>query len=51
MNGKHPINSIAASVRLMPYIEGYKLLNNNDILYSDHRSYLIDVNLEEYFDD
>ena len=37
VNGKRPIDSIAVSVGLMPCIEGYKLLNNNDILYSNHR--------------
>jgi len=51
VNSRHPIDSIAASAGIMQYIEGCKLLNNNDILYSDHRSYIIDVNLEEYFND
>ena len=30
-------------------IEGYVLLETNEIFISDYRSYLFDINFEEYF--
>ena len=51
INGSQPIDSIAASFGIMQHIEGCQLLGNNDILYSDHRAYIIDANFEEYFND
>ena len=33
----------------MDYVDGCKLLGNNDIVESEHRSYVIDVALEDYF--
>ena len=35
----------------MNYIDGYKLLDYNDIVESDHKGYLIDVAIEDYFSD
>ena len=43
------IDSIAVTNGILEYVEGYKLLGNNDIAYSDHRAYVVDIALEEYF--
>ena len=51
INRSWPIDSIAITVGILEYVEGSKLLGNNDVVFSDHRLYLIDVNLEEYFND
>ena len=49
--GSKPINSIAATNRIMNYIEGSKLMNYNDIVELDHHTYMIDADIEEYFKD
>ena len=43
------IDSIAISINLLQVIEGSKLLESNDIIAADHHSYVIDINLEDYF--
>jgi len=35
--------------RVINFIEGCELINYNQIIESDHRGYLIDINLEQYF--
>ena len=45
------IDSIALSEGIMEYEEGTKLLEYNNIVFADHRAYLLDVNMEEYFDE
>ena len=47
--GSQTIDSIAASEGVMEYVEGSKLLDFNDIVFTDHRRYITDVNIEEYF--
>ena len=44
-----PIDSIAVSSGIMSYIEGCKLTNYNEIVEIDHRGYIIDVAMEDYF--
>lgn len=34
----------------MEYIEGSKLVDYSEIVESDHRGYVIDVAMEEYFE-
>jgi len=51
IRGSSPIDSIALSSRIMDYVEGVQLMNQNDFVMSDHRSYLLDLNVEEYFED
>jgi len=51
VNGSHPIDSIAATREISDYIEGCQMVDNNDIIYTDHRGYLVDINLEDYFND
>ena len=48
-NGSKPIDSIAASNGMMEHVEGCQLLNRNDIVESDHRGHVIDVDTEECF--
>ena len=33
----------------MKYVEGYKVKNYNDIVETNHRGYIIDIAMEEYF--
>ena len=44
-----PINLIAITPNIMECIEGYKLLEANEVMIMDHRSYLVDINFECYF--
>ena len=50
IRGLFPIDSIALSSGIMSYIEEVKLMDQNDFVILDHKSYLIDANLEDYFD-
>ena len=49
MNGIKVIGTIAASYSLIEYVKGCKLLEYNEIMVSDHRVHVIDMNLEDYF--
>ena len=51
IHGSNPIDSLATSQGIIDYIDRCKLLSNNDIIELDHYSYIIDVALEDYFDD
>ena len=51
VNGSRPIDAVHASNGIMEYAEGCKILSNNAILKSDYRSYLVDIALDEYFED
>ena len=44
-----PIDSIAVSPEILEFIEGCALLNHNEIILSDHRVYIVDFNVKEYF--
>ena len=48
-NGSTPIDSITVSEGIMECIEGAKLINHNDIFFSNHRACIIDFNVEEHF--
>ena len=50
-NGSKPINSIAATSGILEFIDGCELLGYNEVVETDHRSYVIDISLEEYFND
>jgi len=47
----NPIDSLAVSIGIIQYIDGCKILGYNEIAESDHKSYLVDISLEEYFQD
>ena len=51
VHGSNPIDTFAASEGLIDYVEGVKLVPHNEIVNSDHRAYIVDVNVEEYFND
>jgi len=51
VHGSSPIDAIYASNGIMEYVDGCKILDNNEIVEADHRGYLIDIALEEYFED
>jgi len=46
-----PINSIAATHGILEFIEECKLLPYNEVIFSDHRAYVVNINLEEYFNE
>ena len=50
-NGSRTIDSLAATTRLMEYVEGCEWLGCNDVVESDHRSYLIEIAIEDYFNE
>ena len=50
-NGSKPIDSIAATSGILEFIDGCELLGYNEVVETDHRSYVIDISLEEYFND
>ena len=49
-NGSKPIDSIAATSRIVEYAEESELISYNNIAETEHRVYMIDVNAEDYFD-
>ena len=50
ISGSQPIDSIVATLFIMNCIKRCKLLDANEVLLTDHRLYLIDINLERYFE-
>ena len=51
MNGSKVIDSVAASCRVIEYIEEWKLLASNEVVYSNHYLHVFDVLIEDYFDE
>jgi len=49
INGSSPIDSIAATTNILQIVEGCKLLEANEVILNDHRSYAVDFNFEKYF--
>jgi len=43
------IDIIAASTNLLEFIDGYSIVDFNQIIITDHRGFLVDVNLEDFF--
>lgn len=48
--GSKSIDSVVATLNILQCVEGSKLLEINEVVRIDCRSYLIDINLEMYFD-
>ena len=48
--GLRAIDSIAVSSGVMSYIEGSKLVEYSDAVESNHRGYIADVAMEDYFE-
>ena len=51
ITGSKLINSIAVLNNLIEYIEGCKLIKAREILIDNYRLYIIDLNLERYFNE
>ena len=51
INSSKCIDSIAIMVNLLDYIEGSILLESYELIPLDHHRYIIDLNLEDYFED
>ena len=51
VRGSKLIDTIAASHGIMEYVEGSILLEYNELIFTDHRAYIVDLNLEDYFED
>ena len=51
VHGSSPINAAHASSRILEHVNGYKMLTNNEIVESDHKGYLIDIPLDDYFEE
>ena len=49
--GLNCTDGIFIAEEMIEVIEGSKLLEVNEIVVTDHRSYIIDINLKEYFQD
>ena len=50
-NGSKPIDTIAATEGIIEHVDGCKLFSHAEVVISDHRPCVIDVNLEEYFNE
>ena len=48
--GSKSIDSVVVTLNILQCVEGSKLLEINEVVRIDCRSYLIDINLEMYFD-
>ena len=44
------IDSIAMSYDLLEFVKGCRLYEINEIINTDYRSYIIDLNIEKYFE-
>ena len=51
IRGSKYIDSAVMTQNLLDFVEGSKLLEANEVTISDHRALLIDINLEEYFEE
>ena len=51
VHGSCPIDSLAVSEELIEFMEGLKLITHNEIVLSDYRAFIIDINFEDYFND
>ena len=47
--GSEPIDLVAAITNIFQIVEGYKLMERNNIIITDYRSCMIDFNFKEYF--
>ena len=51
VRGSKPIDTIAVSHGMLEHVEGHRLMECKEIILIDHRSHLIDLNLEGHFKD
>ena len=48
-HGSLAIDIVTMSTNLIEHVDGSKLINFSDIIITDHRGFLIDMNLEDFF--
>jgi len=51
IHGSSAIDSVAVLEGLIEFVEGSLLVPNNEIVNTNHRAYIIDINLEDYFNE
>ena len=51
VRGSNAIDNVAALEGLIEFVEGLLLTPNNEITNTDHRACIIDMNLEEHFNE
>lgn len=49
INSSKCIDTILASTGLIEYLDRYRLIDFNNTLFTDHREYIINIALEDYF--
>ena len=49
VRGSSAIDSVVMSEGLLDFVEELLLVSNNEIINTDHRACIVDINLEEYF--
>ena len=49
IRGSKLIDTIAISNRIIQCVEGCKSIDKNSIILSNHRAYLVNINLKKYF--
>ena len=47
--GPKCIDSIATTLTIIQYVEGSVLKERNEIINTDYRAFIVDINLEDYF--
>ena len=50
-NGTEWVDSITRTDDILKWIKESRLCKNNEVFDTDHRLYIIDINLEQYFDE
>ena len=48
--GTKCMDMITTTLDLIKYVDGYRIVNFNDIIITNHRGFIIEFNLEEYFE-
>ena len=43
------IDTVLVTTGLLEFIDGSKLIDFNEVIFTDHRGYITDLVLEEYF--
>ena len=49
MLGSKQVNIVAITEEILDYMDGYKIVNFNEVIKSDHRAFIFNVVLEDYF--
>ena len=47
--GSKYIDSMVVSYNMIEFVEGSQIYNTNKIINKDYRSYVIDINIEQFY--